>query len=596
MTDANESAWRARVEKTIGASYETLVAQSADGIGIAPLYERRREAFSGGWRGRPAWAVAQRVDHPETEAANGLARAELEGGADALTLVFAGSPFSRGFGLAADADLDQVLDGIELDFIDLRLDAGPDTLAAAKTLGALVAGRTLTSASLRIDLGYDPIGIAARSDGRPDLGDIPELLAVADKAGLGGRPLLADGRVWHEAGAGEALELAAVLATGVAYLRALETAGLTLDAAREKIAVLLAVDADVLLGLAKVRAMRRLWARIEAASELAPQPLRLHAETAWRMMTRRDPWTNVMRATAATFAAGLGGADAVTVLPMTLPLGLPDEPARRLARNVQRVLIDESNLAMVDDPAAGSGGFEALTDGLCRTAWSLFQAIEAEGGIVASLDSGALPARLADAAKQRRGAVASLAHGIVGTSRYPSLTAPIPGVLDVAPRAGLIADGALPGQRDAVPFEALRDRAEARAEPPDVFLATLGAPAAFGPRATWARNFLAAGGLAAVPATSEQDVAALAAAFAASSSAVACLCGTDKAYAADGPALVEALRKRGARRVLVAGRSGDGVLDGIDAFIHDGCDALEVLSATLDVVDARPPKRATPEG
>ena len=596
MSEANESAWRARVEKTIGASYETLVAQSADGIEIAPLYERRREAFSGGWRGRPAWAVAQRVDHPEAEAANGLARAELEGGADALTLVFAGSPFSRGFGLAADADLDQVLDGIELDFIDLRLDAGPDTLAAAKTLGALVAGRTLTSAGLRIDLCYDPIGFAARIGNRADLTDIPELLAVADKAGLAGRPLLADGRVWHEAGSGEALELAAVLATGVAYLRALETAGLTLDAAREKIAVLLAVDADVLLGLAKVRAMRRLWARIEAASGLAPEPLRLHAETAWRMMTRRDPWTNVMRATAATFAAGLGGADAVTVLPMTLPLGLPDEPARRLARNVQRVLIDESNLAMVDDPAAGSGGFEALTDGLCRTAWSLFQAIEAEGGIVASLDSGALPARFADAAKQRRGAVASLAHGIVGTSRYPSLTAPIPGVLDVASREAppAVADGALPGQRDAVPFEALRDRAEARAEPPEVFLATLGAPAAFGPRATWARNFLAAGGLAAVPATSEQDVAALAAAFAASGSAVACLCGTDKAYAADGPTLVEALRKRGARRVLVAGRSGDGVLDGIDAFIHDGCNALEVLSATLDV--AQTPKRATPEG
>ena len=458
-------------------------------------------------------------------------------------------------------------------------------LAVAETLGALVARRTLTSAALRIDLGFDPIGLAARSGSEIDLGEIPDLLAVAERAGLAGRPLLADGRVWHEAGAGEALELAALLATGVAYLRALETGGQPLDAARGKIAVLLAMDADVLLGLAKVRAMRRLWARIEAASGLEPQPLHLHAETSWRMMTQRDPWTNAMRATAATFAAGLGGADAVTVLPMTLPLGFPDEPARRLARNVQRVLIDESNLAMVDDPAAGAGGFEALSDGLCRTAWSLFQEIEAEGGIVAALEAGALGARLADAAEKRRHAVATLAQGIVGTSRFPSLEAPSPGVLDVAPRdAPPLAAGALPRLRDAAAFEALRDRAAAGSNAPNVFLATLGTPAAFGPRATWARNFFAAAGLAAVPATDEQDVAALASSFAASGGSVACLCGTDKAYSADAETLVQALRDKGARRVLLAGRPGGETTDaGIDVFIHEGCDALAILSATLDV-------------
>ncbi|MCX8255228.1 MAG: methylmalonyl-CoA mutase family protein, partial [Beijerinckiaceae bacterium] len=397
MGDADESVWRARVGKTIGAAVETLVTRSADGIEIAPLYPRRQDAVAL-WRKRPAWAVAQRIDHPDAEAANATALAELEGGADALTLVFAGSPFARGFGLSRESDLDEVFRDVELDFIDVRLDAGADTPAVAAALAALVTRRTLTSAALQIDLGFDPVGVAARAGTPVDLGQLPDVLAAADSAGLAGCPLLVDGRAWHEAGAGEALELAAVLATGVAYLHALESSGLALDLARKKVAVLLAADAEALLGLAKVRAMRRLWARVEAASGLTPRPLRLHAETSWRMMTRRDPWTNVMRATAATFAAGLGGADAVTVLPMPLPLGLPDEPARRLARNVQRVLLDESNLAMVDDPAGGSGSFEALTDALCETAWRLFQEIEAEGGIAASLAAGALQRRLAEAA------------------------------------------------------------------------------------------------------------------------------------------------------------------------------------------------------
>ena len=169
MADAADS-WKARAEKIIGGDLETLVARSADGLSIAPLHARCLPETPRPWRGRPAWAVAQRIDHPDAEAAGRHALAELEGGADALTLVFAGSPFARRFGLSADADLDLALEGIELDFIALRLDAGADVPKAAKALCALVERRTLTSAALAIDLGYDPIGLAARAGGAPQLG------------------------------------------------------------------------------------------------------------------------------------------------------------------------------------------------------------------------------------------------------------------------------------------------------------------------------------------------------------------------------------------------------------------------------------------
>lgn len=586
----SEAAWRARAEKAIGGSLDTLTATSMDGVPIAPLYAGRSADGPRPWRQSGPWSVVQRLDHPDVERANRLALLDLEGGADALALVFAASPFARGFGLAADADLDSALENVELDFISLRLDAGAETIQAAAAIAALVERRRLTSAALAVDLGFDPIGLEARTGAAPTKDDLTSILSLAEGAGLAGRPLLSDGRAYHEAGAGEAQELAAVLATGVAYLRRLGKYGLSLDAARGTLAFLLAADADILLGLTKFRAMRRLWARVEVACGLDPKPIRLHAETAWRMMTRRDPWVNVMRATAATFAAGLGGADTVAVLPFTLPLGLPDEPGRRLARNVQRVLIDEANLAKVDDAAAGSRAFEALSDDLCEKAWSLFQAIEAEGGIEASLRAGALQARIAETARARAAVVATLTLGIVGTSRFVSLDAPNAGVLDDVPRP--TADSgpnALPSRREAEPFEALRDRADAIAADhgrPVVFLATLETPASFGVRATYAANFFAAAGIEASATSGAQDVPALAERFRTSGTGVACLCGSDAVYAEQAVAAAEALRAAGARRILLAGKPGEYESAwrkvGIDAFIHDGCNAPQVLSETLE--------------
>ena len=174
------------------------------------------------------------------------------------------------------------------------------------------------------------------------------------RAGFAGPTARVDTRAYHEAGASEAQELAAALATGVAYLRALESAGIRSPRRARALSFLIVADADEFLTVAKLRALRRLWARVEEACGLAPEPIRLHAETAWRMATRRDPWVNLLRATIAAFSAGIGGADGVTVLPFTAALGLPDAFARRLARNTQLILLEESNLARVADPAAGA--------------------------------------------------------------------------------------------------------------------------------------------------------------------------------------------------------------------------------------------------
>ncbi|WP_158807507.1 methylmalonyl-CoA mutase family protein [Beijerinckia sp. L45] len=584
----SEAIWQALAEKAIGGrSLDTLSTLTAEGLRIEPLYPRNLADRPRALRQNDgAWGVAQRVDHPVPGEANRLALLDLEGGATALTLVFEGD--ARGFGLPVNAAaLASALEGIELDLIGLRLDAGDRAIDAAKLLAGLSTARRLTSAALTVDLGLDPIGHGARtglSAPADSAGELRDFLETLRAAGLAGRTFLADGRPYHEAGAGDAQELAAVLATGVAYLRRLERAGQPLDDASAAIAFLLVADADTFLSIAKFRALRRLWAQVEAACGITPMPMRLHAETGWRMMTRRDPWVNVMRITAAVFAAGVGGADVITTLPFTLPLGLPEDGARRLARNTQLVLLDEAHLARVDDPAAGSGGLEALTDQLSAHAWTLFQQIEGEGGIEASLRAGLLQGRIAETRSRRARAIATMTHGITGTNTFPALGIADPAVTDVARRAEPARGAlALPSLRDGEAFEALRDAAETMSVQgirPTVFLATLGGPADYGPRATYAANFFAAAGIATMTGAADGDPAAHG-----PTSAVVCVCGSDAAYADRLDATVATLRSAGVARILLAGRphTPDGTRRSaaVDGFIHSGSNGLQTLTSTL---------------
>ena len=253
--------------------------------------------------------------------------------------------------------------------------------------------------------------------------------------GFKGPFAVADGRVIHDAGGSEVQELAFVLAAGVAYLRAIESAGIALEDAQGMVYARLAADADQFLTMAKFRALRLLWARVEQACGLTPKPLFIAADTAWRMLTQRDPYVNMLRATMATFSAGLGGANAITVLPHTLALGLPDPFARRAARNTQLVLLEESNLAKVADPAAGSGGIETLTQQLCEAAWSLFQEIEKAGGMFAALEQNLIQRKVAATRAAREANIAKRRDVLTGASEFPNLHEAEVAVLDAKPIA-----------------------------------------------------------------------------------------------------------------------------------------------------------------
>lgn len=384
-----------------GEAIDTLVSETADGIRIDPLYE---PAYGTRATGRAApWTIIQRADHPDAAKANSQALDDLENGATGLALSFEGAGAARGFGIkASDRTLAHVLDGIRIEAIALRLEGG--AAAAARALADAIATMPVDPARLDVDFGLDPLA---------DNSGVIALLAERDFRG----PFVnADGRRWHDAGASEAEELGFTLASGVAALRG--PARLDDEALTRAASVTLTADQDMFLTLAKFRAMRLLWARVLDVSKLPATPLALHGETSWRMMTARDPYMNILRAMAGVFGAGLGGANSITVLPFSLTQGLPDGFARRIARNMQSILLEESNLWRVADPAAGSGYVEHLTRDLCDKAWRLFQEVERAGGMAKALDTGLVRDRIAKSRAARKARIEQGLDTIIGVTAF----------------------------------------------------------------------------------------------------------------------------------------------------------------------------------
>jgi methylmalonyl-CoA mutase len=599
--------WLKLVEKTLnGAGFDKkLVSKTYDGLKLQPLYERAKGAapIANRAAGSP-WSVMQRIDLPDPKMANIEALHEVENGAGGLALVFAGAPSANGYGLAdvSAETLERVLDGIWLDALPIRIDGRGRVFKAAEAFLKIAEQRGTDLAKLDVAFGVDPLGALAALGGTPeplDAGIAKRARFAADlsKRGFRGQFFIADGRPIHDAGGSEAQELAYVLASALTYWRALEATGLSLDAARKQIAFLLAADADQFLTTAKFRALRKLWARIEEAANIAPMPIRLHAETAWRMMTQRDPAVNWLRTTVATFAAGTGGADTITVLPHTAALGLPDRFARRMARNLQLILLEESNIYRVSDPNAGSGAIEAITHELCAAAWQLFQEIEARGGAAAALDAGLIQKKIAEVRAAREKNIATRKDPLTGTSEFANLHEAAASVLDVPkptpPARHAVAQAeVLPRIRLAAPFEKLRDATErAGKNRPTVFLANLGTPADFTPRASFAKNFFEAGGVAALSNDGFTSADALAAAFKASDAKIACLCSSDEIYGREAEAGAKALKQSCAKAVYLAGRPGEHQAAwekaGINGFVYAGSNVLAALQQIHAILDLK---------
>jgi methylmalonyl-CoA mutase len=596
FASTSEQQWRALVVASLkGGAFEKLISRGEDGFDIQPIYARRAGPRAA--RGGGPWKVMARVDHPDAARANDQARDDLANGADGLEVIFAGACGAYGYGLASAeaAALDAVLEHTRLeDGAYLALDLGPSASVQALGVAAAVERIGADPGNVALSFGLDPLGAFARSGRASD--DWPAMAAALGRVAADLRDrrfvgpfVAADARCAHAAGGSPAQELAFALSAGIDYLRALNENGFSREAACDAIEFRLAADSDEFLSLSKFRALRLLWTRVAEACGVLGRPVRIHGEGAWRIMSARDPWLNVLRGAMAAFCAGLGGADSVSILPFTQALGLPDRFARRLARNSQLVLLEESHLGFVADPAAGAGAFEAMTQKLCETAWGMFQAIEGRGGLYRDLSAGAFQTAVNEVAESRAHDVARRKTALIGVSDFPDLGEDKIETLAVR-RPAFAYEGEnratpLVSRRSAEPFEELRDAADmilARdGARPKIFLACLGQAAAFGPRASFAKGLFEAGGFEAPGEEGFATPAEAAVAFAASGAKLVCCCSSDEIYGAMAEETARALKNTGARAVFLAARPGPGEAGqraaGVDRFVFVGCDVLEAL-------------------
>ncbi len=566
-----------------------LATTTYDGITVRPLYTADgaegnvdavgfpgTQPFVRG--GRPeggvltGWDIRTRHANPGPKATNDAVLADLSNGATSLWLVVGES------GIPAD-QLDVALDGVLLDLAPVVLDAGADYPAAAERLLALAAVQGVPAGELHGNLGADPLALLARTGTEHDIAEAAALSAKYGKTYPALRTIAVDATAYHDAGGSDSEELGASIASGVTYLRALTDAGLPFERAAAQLEFRYAASADQFLTIAKLRAARRLWARVtEVCGTALPQ--QQHAVTASAMMTARDPWVNMLRTTVACFAAGVGGAEAVTVRPFDEALGLPDGLARRIARNTSSILLEESKLAGVIDPAGGSWYVERLTADLARAAWGFFTEIEAAGGMAEALGSGMVADRVGGTWQARRENIARRHDPITGVTEFPNLAEQLPQRAPAPHQVG----GGLPVVRYAQAFERLRARSDAHlaatGERPKIFLATLGPVATHTARAAFATNAFGAGGIAAENPGAVVDAVA---AFQRSGATIACLAGTDSAYAEHAEQLAAALKQVGAHRVLLAGKSAAD-LSNVDTYLDTGCDVLAIMTDALDAL------------
>jgi methylmalonyl-CoA mutase len=599
--------WQALVSKVLkGAGGDSpereLTTVTADGIEIAPLYVgpqdqgRPDPSFPGQApfvRGRTAaghrdgWDVRQRHEHPDPAVAREQIMEDLEGGVSSLWLGLDDGQ------IPVDA-LPDVLAEVYLDLAPVVLDAGGQFSEAAEVFLSTAARRGVAPDALAGCLGADPLGVLARTGAGLDAGAPPDagvdLAAAATLAGRcsaefpGLRAIVVDALPCHDAGGTDAQELGYALAAGVEYLRVMRTAGLSGAAAFGQMEFRYAATADQFATIAKLRAGRRAWARVAqqcgVTSGAAGQ--RQHAVSSWPMLTRRDPWNNILRATLACFGAGLGGADAVTVIGFDAALGQSDRLARRVARNLHALLIEESHVARVIDPAGGSWYVEDLTEQLARRAWTCFQDIERSGGLRAALASGVIADQLTASREARRDTLGRRREAITGVSEFPLVGETLLSRPAVAPSV----DGprGLPRIRWAQWHEELRDRADAHARetgsPPTLILVLLDRSRQSLARAERVSALLAPAGIKAVTADVDPGTGSGADGdgVAGGLAPVIVVCGSPDATAEEVGAAVGRAREQGAATVVVAAGPAEGAAEatvsGADEMITDGMDVL----------------------
>ena len=602
FSEVSYADWQQSVETVLkGKSFNgAMQKQTFDGVSINALNSQDNAVISDQpVRNFEDWAVVSPHWGNDANSVNTDILEDLGRGASALAVTID----ETGIHGIKSSQLANALENVYLDMVPLTLVQGSDFGPVITELNKILTDRGYQASDIHGLLGIDPIGALARY-GYLNQSAEDALSAAVKVAKQYAQTwpristFVADGTVYSNAGAAEAQELAVCLSTAVTYLRAMEKSGMGLGVAARQIQFTMSASTNLWQTIAKFRAIRRLWAQILDASGVKGVTPRINAVSALYQFSMKDPWVNILRGTAACFGAAIGGADAVTVLPHDLMLGTVNKFSRKIARNVQIVLQEESNLSKVIDPSSGSYSIEALTQDMTQAAWAQFQELETAGGILAELRNGSFAKRIKASSDLRTSDIRKRKLAITGVSEFPDISEKSMAGMLQHPSENIPENNTgehiqpLPLQRMAWEFEKLRFKSDdieiASGKRPSIFLANIGSPADFTARATFAKNFFEAGGIKAISGSGAETTESLLEQATQSSADFAILCGTDNQYEQIGAQMMQTLKQAGFNRTYLAGRLQDKaamVDSGMDDMIFMGCDVVAVLEEAYSALE-----------
>ncbi len=630
--------WHAAAETLLkGASFEKLlVSKTYEDITIQPIYRREdiaalehRKHFPGSAslvRGSHAqgflkagWEVSQELKACKPEKLNSLIHEGLSGGQSELNITNCDAVGNL-------ADMTTALSGVAVDAISTYWRAGSDNLAIAAIFFAAARKSGLDAKSLRAAFDSDPFADLVTKgilsvDLKSRFDHIAALTGYAAENAPGVRTITVQGDVYHNAGATATQELGYVVATLVCYIEEMKTRGLSPASVFPHIRIRLAVGSDYFMEISKIRAARCLWSKVAAAYGVENAPVHIHASTSKWNKTTYDAHTNMLRVTAESFAAVVGGVDSLHIGPFDEITGHTDDFSRRVARNIHTILREECGLDRVIDPAGGSTYIEWLTDQIAAKSWGIFQEIEKNGGMLTSLESGAIQQDVDAVRDAKFQNIRRRKDKIVGSNMYPNLKgakldvkcggcchsndAPPSAALArfgdsalveqaiaaalngataaqitaaaLASPAGTLTITPLPAHRAAEEYEALRDASTAFAvktgAAPSILQLNIGPSGRYRLRADWTASFFEAAGFAIDGARDFPNAEDAVKALSTGEATIAVITSDDATYLTTVESLAKAVKAaKPGTTLLVAGAPGENEAAwraaGVDDFVN----------------------------
>lgn len=609
--------WKKAVENELkGADFQKkMFTKTYEGITLKPIYTKEDlenlnsieayPSFANCVRGNKAsgyvknsWLISQHINSTDPNFINEIIKNDLLKGANSINITIE-NPERLSL-----QDLKKIFKEIEIDKNHIFINTGLSNAYFAKLFVSFLDDKKSNLAEIKGGILADPITFLVNKGFLPNskktiFKELSNTLKYLKNQNENFKSICVSGLSFHNAGASAVQELAYILAAAVEYADNLQSEGAEAKSIFSSMFVSTGIGSNHFMEIAKIRALRILWANLLRAYKLnaGELPIFIHAETSKTNQTICDPHVNLLRATTEAFSAIVAGVDSLQINPFDELYESVNDFSRRLARNQHIILKEETHLDKVTDPAGGSYFIESLTNEIASASWKEFQEIQTNGGLIESLKKNLIQNKINEIVQSKTKDVKTRKSIIVGTNMYAN-----PKEENIEPKAKQIKSREitdinnlseltelkitpLKEFRPAILFEEFRVKTEKYLNTngfrPKVFLFNMGTLKQYKPRADFSRAFFELGGFEIIYNQGFDSNEAAVDEFNKSGADVAVICSADENYPELVPKILSLINKEKVITVL-AGYPKEQIemhkQNGINEFIYIGCDAYETLN------------------